>query len=65
MPWDPSVLHSVWTVIVFVVFVAIVVWAWSRKRRAHFAEAERIPLEEDDAGEPGSASRSSHDAPKP
>jgi len=31
-----------------VVFVAIVAWAWSGKRKRAFDEASRIPLEDDD-----------------
>ena len=28
-------------------FIAIVAWAWSRRAKAEFTEAERIPFEED------------------
>ena len=44
-----ATLHSWWTVVLLVVFVGIVVWAWSGKRKADFDEAARIPFEEDDA----------------
>ena len=30
-----------------VVFVGIVIWAWSAKRKQAFDEAARIPLEDD------------------
>lgn len=33
---------------VLVLFIAIVIWAWSAKRKRAFDEAARIPLEDDD-----------------
>lgn len=45
---SPSDFHSIWTVIVLVVFIGIVIWAWSAKRKRAFDEAARIPLEDDD-----------------
>ena len=41
--------HSLWTVVVLVVFVAIVVWVFSGKRKQRFEEAARIPFQDDDA----------------
>lgn len=41
-------IHIVWTVVVCVVFVAIVFWAWSGKRKHAFDVAANIPLEEED-----------------
>ena len=35
------------TVISFLVFVGICVWAWSRKRKSKFDEAARLPLDDD------------------
>ena len=43
-----STIFSLWTVTVFVLFIGIVVWAWSSKNKASFDEAARIPLEDDD-----------------
>lgn len=43
-----STIFSVWTVVVFVLFVGIVAWAWSDKRKAELEAAARIPFEEDD-----------------
>lgn len=31
-----------------VIFLGIVAWAWSGKRKAQFDEAARLPLEDDD-----------------
>ena len=41
--------HSIWTVVLLVVFLGIVFWAWSGKRKRAFDEAARLPLEDDDA----------------
>ena len=42
-----SSFHLVWTITLFVIFVGIVGWAWSSRRKDDFAEAERLPLEND------------------
>ena len=42
-----TVFHGLWTAVLLVIFVGIVVWAWSGKRKAAFDEAARIPLEDD------------------
>ncbi|HSR63581.1 MAG TPA: cbb3-type cytochrome c oxidase subunit 3 [Gammaproteobacteria bacterium] len=39
--------QGIWTIIVLIVFVGIVIWAWSGKRKKHFDEAARIPFDED------------------
>ena len=44
---DYGMLGSVMTVVMLVVFLGIVVWAYSGKRRAAFEEAARVPLEDD------------------
>ena len=41
-------LHSIWTVLVFVLFVGIVIWAYSSKRKGAFDEAARLALDDDD-----------------
>jgi cytochrome c oxidase cbb3-type subunit 4 len=45
---DFALIHSVWTVLLVVVFLGIVAWAWSGKRKARFDAAARMPLEESD-----------------
>jgi cytochrome c oxidase cbb3-type subunit 4 len=42
-----SLIHSVWTVVVLVLFVGIVVWAWSGKQKRRFDEAANIPFDDD------------------
>lgn len=44
-------LQGIWTLAVFITFLGIVAWAWSRKRRKAFDEAARLPLEDDAEGE--------------
>jgi cytochrome c oxidase cbb3-type subunit IV len=43
-------LSGIFTAILTVVFVGVWIWAYSARRRPHFDEAARIPLE-DDRGE--------------
>ena len=45
---DYSLIQSIWTVVVMVLFVGIVIWAWSDKRKERFDEAANIPFSEDD-----------------
>ena len=42
-----NILRSIVTLLAFIAFIGIVVWAWSGRRRKRFAEAARIPFEED------------------
>jgi cytochrome c oxidase cbb3-type subunit 4 len=43
-----STIFSLWTVIVFILFIGIVVWAWSGKRKQEFDEAAMIPFNDED-----------------
>jgi len=44
--------HSIWTVLMLVLFIGIVAWAWSKRRAEAFEAAARMPLDDDhDAGE--------------
>ena len=40
-----------WTVVAFVVFVGIAIWAFSSKRKQDFSEAANLPLTDDDPNE--------------
>jgi cytochrome c oxidase cbb3-type subunit 4 len=40
-------LHSIWTVVAFALFVGIVIWAWSGKRKQEFEVLAHLPLEDD------------------
>ena len=52
-----SLILSIWTVVVFVIFIGIVFWAYSSKRKEGFDEAARLPLE--DLNDDGNLSDSS------
>ena len=41
---DINTLRSIVTVVAFVVFIGIVIWAWSGRNRARFDEAARLPF---------------------
>ena len=44
---DYSTIGSVMTIVMLVVFLAIVAWACSSRRSAQFEAAARVPFEED------------------
>jgi cytochrome c oxidase cbb3-type subunit IV len=46
---DYALYGSLMTVVMLIVFLCIIGWAWSAKREAAFAAAARMPLEEDAA----------------
>jgi cytochrome c oxidase cbb3-type subunit 4 len=41
------VFHILWTVTLFILFIAIIFWAWSGKRKAEFDELAHLPLDEE------------------
>ncbi|MGB5180404.1 MAG: cbb3-type cytochrome c oxidase subunit 3 [Gammaproteobacteria bacterium] len=57
---DVSIVQSVWTVVVLVLFVGIVIWAWSSKRKQDFDEAANIPFHEDDKPTEKTSKENSH-----
>lgn len=42
-----AMFHSFWTVGALIIFVGIIIWAFSKGRRDDFDEASRLPLEDD------------------
>jgi len=44
---DYSFIQSIWTIVVMVLFVGIVLWAWSGKRKQRFEEAANLPFDDD------------------
>jgi len=44
---DINIVRSILTVVIFVAFIAIWVWAWSKKRKVEFDEAANLPFEGD------------------
>ena len=41
-----SIIATVSTVLVTITFVAIVIWAWSSKRKQEFDDAANLPFDE-------------------
>ena len=48
---DLNILRIAVTVASFAVFIGIVVWAWSRRNKAAFDEAARLPFVDDAQGD--------------
>ena len=57
---DFPLMQSIWTVVVLVLFVGIVIWAWSGKRKQEFDEAANIPFDEDDKPAATTSKENSH-----
>ena len=47
MNFDINTLRAMATVLSFMTFIGIVVWAYSRRNAADFEEAARLPFEQD------------------
>lgn len=45
---DTIMFHSFWTLASLLVFIGIVLWAFSGKRKKSFDQAARLPLEDDE-----------------
>ena len=42
-----SMIHAIWTIVLMLLFIGIVIWAWSGKQKARFDAAARLPFDED------------------
>lgn len=49
MDIDVNDLRSIMTLVSFLTFVGIVLWAWSGRRKAAFEEAANLVFDEEDA----------------
>lgn len=47
MEFDINTLRSIATVLSFITFIGILVWAYSRRNAADFEEASMLPFEQD------------------
>lgn len=47
MELDVNMLRSLFTVVSFVSFIGVVVWAYSRKNSSEFQQAAKLPFEQD------------------
>ena len=41
--------HSIWTILVMVIFIGIVIWAYSGRRKKAFDEAAQLPFADEAA----------------
>ncbi|MBX3662471.1 MAG: cbb3-type cytochrome c oxidase subunit 3 [Burkholderiales bacterium] len=48
---DINLVRSLLTALLFIVFIGIVLWAWSKGKREDFEAAARLPLDDDMAEE--------------
>ena len=46
---DINLVRSIMTAVMFAVFMGIVLWAWSSRRKSDFEAAARLPLDDDQA----------------
>ena len=53
-----AMFHSLWTVLLVILFIAIVIWAFSAGRKQRFDAAARMPLEDEDTAPGNSAGES-------
>lgn len=53
----PVFVQSVWTVIAMAVFIGIVIWAFSKRRKTDFEQASRLASDDDKPGTTGSHRR--------
>ena len=44
---DMTIVRSLFTVIAFALFIAVVLWTWSSSRRTAFDEAAALPFNDD------------------
>lgn len=56
--WLVSLIHPIWTILVFIIFIGIVAWAYSSRRKDEFDAAARDPIDDDDSIE---ATKDKHD----
>jgi len=45
---DSGIIGGIVTVVFFVIFIGIFMWAWSDRRKKDFDAAANLPFEEDD-----------------
>lgn len=39
---DIGTFHSIWTLVLFISFIGIVIWAYSKRRKSQFDEAANL-----------------------
>lgn len=58
---DINDLRGLSTALLMVAFIALTIWAYSKKQKAAFDEAANLPFADDDAVNGGDERKSNHD----
>jgi cytochrome c oxidase cbb3-type subunit IV len=53
---DIGTFRGIVTAVLMLLFIGLVIWAYSRGRHKEFSEAAQLPLEDDDAPPPSTRS---------
>lgn len=61
MPMEYSTIHSIFTVILFVAFIAYVIWAFSKKRKADFDQAANLVFDDEQKAQQKNKQESGHE----
>jgi cytochrome c oxidase cbb3-type subunit 4 len=48
---DEGTIRGLFTLVMLVAFLALVAWAWSKRRKADFDKLARMPLDDDPPAE--------------
>ena len=48
LPMTMDTFRGIVTAVLLVLFIALIAWAWSKRRRADFEAAARLPLEDEE-----------------
>ena len=54
---DAGTWGALGTLLAFVAFVGVVIWAYSKRRKADFEAAARLPLEDEEGRDRGTGDR--------
>jgi len=54
---EAGFLRGLYTLFMFIVFIGIVWWAWSSRRKGDFEEAANLPLENENLAANGAGTR--------
>jgi cytochrome c oxidase cbb3-type subunit IV len=57
---DIGIVHSIWTVLMLVLFIGICVWAFSRRRKGAFDAAAQLPFDDDNSAQSATRGENKH-----
>ncbi|MFT6624965.1 MAG: cytochrome c oxidase cbb3-type subunit 4 [Cycloclasticus sp.] len=50
--FDINTIRSIFTLLLFILFIAICIWAYSKNRKKEFEDAANIPFQNDEISKP-------------